>query len=39
MLKVKNKSKEEIARSGRKIGEAFAAEKAGIATLHDRRTD
>ena len=33
MLKVENRSKEEIAEIGRKIGEAFAAEKAGIATL------
>ncbi len=33
MLKVENKSKEEIAKIGRKIGEAFAAEKAGIVTL------
>ncbi len=33
MLKVENKSKEEIAKIGRKIGEAFAAEKAGIAVL------
>lgn len=30
MLKVKNKSEEEIAKIGKKIGEAFAAEKAGI---------
>lgn len=29
MLKVENKSKEEITRIGRKIGEAFAAEKGG----------
>ncbi|MCM1561612.1 MAG: N-acetyltransferase [Butyrivibrio sp.] len=33
MLKVENKSKEEIAEIGRKIGEAFAAEKAGIVTM------
>ena len=33
MLKVENRSKEEIAEIGRKIGEAFAAEEAGIATL------
>ena len=33
MHKVENKSKEEIAEIGRKIGEAFAAEKAGIVTL------
>ena len=33
MLKVENKSKEEITRIGRKIGEAFVAEKGGIATL------
>ena len=33
MLKVENRSKEEIVEIGRKIGEAFAAEKAGIATL------
>lgn len=33
MLNVENKSKEEIARIGRKIGEAFAAEKAGIVTM------
>lgn len=33
MLKVENKSKEEIAGIGRKIGEAFAAEKAGIVTM------
>lgn len=33
MVKVKNKSKEEIAEIGRKIGEAFAAEKAGIVTM------
>ncbi|MCM1388066.1 MAG: hypothetical protein NC231_12120 [Bacillus sp. (in: Bacteria)] len=32
MLKVENKSKEEIAQIGRKIGEAFAAERAGIVT-------
>lgn len=33
MRKVENKSQEEIAEIGRKIGEAFAAEKAGIATM------
>lgn len=33
MFKVENKSKEEIAGIGRKIGEAFAAEKAGIVTM------
>lgn len=33
MFKVENKSKEEIAEIGRKIGEAFAAEKAGIVTM------
>lgn len=33
MLKVENRSQEEIARIGRKIGEAFAAEKAGIVTM------
>lgn len=33
MLKVENRSKEEIAQIGRKIGEAFAAENAGIVTL------
>ncbi|MCM1497043.1 MAG: N-acetyltransferase [Clostridium sp.] len=33
MIKVENKSQEEIAGIGRKIGEAFAAEKAGIATI------
>ncbi|MCM1543359.1 MAG: GNAT family N-acetyltransferase [Blautia sp.] len=33
MLKVENKSKEEIAEIGRRIGEAFAAEKAGIVTM------
>lgn len=32
MLKVENRSKEEIAEIGRKIGAAFAAEKAGIVT-------
>ena len=33
VLKVENKSKEKIAEFGRKIGEAFSAEKAGIVTL------
>lgn len=33
LIKVENKSKEEIAEIGRKIGEAFAAEKAGIVTM------
>lgn len=33
MRKVEDKSKEEIVKIGRKIGEAFAAEKAGIVTL------
>ena len=33
MLKVDNKSEEEITKIGRKIGEAFAAKKAGIVTL------
>ena len=33
MFKVENKSKEEIAEIGRKIGAAFAAEKAGIVTM------
>ncbi len=33
MLKVENKSKEEIAKIGRKIGEAFAVEKAGSVTM------
>ncbi|MCM1543540.1 MAG: N-acetyltransferase [Blautia sp.] len=33
MLKVENKSKEEIAEIGRRIGEAFAAEKAGLVTM------
>ena len=33
MLKVENRSKEEIVEIGRKIGEAFAADKAGIAPL------
>ena len=33
MRKIEDKSKEEIVKIGRKIGEAFAAEKAGIVTL------
>lgn len=33
MLKVENKSQEEIAEIGRRIGEAFAAEKEGIVTM------
>lgn len=33
MIRVENKSKEEIAKIGRKIGEAFAAENEGIVTL------
>lgn len=33
LIKVENKTKEEIAEIGRKIGEAFAAEKAGIVTM------
>ena len=33
MIKVKNKSKEEIAENGKKIGKAFAEEKDGIMTL------
>lgn len=33
MIKVENKSKEEITEIGRKIGKAFAAEKAGMATM------
>lgn len=36
MIKVENKSKEEIAEIGRSIGEAFAAEKAGIVTMFTR---
>lgn len=32
LIKVENKSEEEIAEIGRKIGEAFSAEKAGIVT-------
>lgn len=36
MIKVENKSKEEIAEIGRKIGEAFAAEKDGIVTMVTR---
>jgi hypothetical protein len=32
-MKSENRSNEEIAKIGRKIGEAFAAEKAGIVTL------
>lgn len=36
MIKVENKSKEEIAEIGRKIGEAFADEKAGIVTMLTR---
>ncbi|MCM1192336.1 MAG: hypothetical protein NC389_07885 [Acetatifactor muris] len=33
MLKVENKSKEEITEIGRRIGEAFVAEKAGLVTM------
>lgn len=36
MIKVENKSKEEIAEIGKSIGEAFAAEKAGIVTMFTR---
>lgn len=36
MIKVENKSKEEIAEIGRNIGEAFAAENAGIVTMFTR---
>lgn len=36
MIKVENKSKKEIAGIGRRIGEAFAAEKAGIVTMLTR---
>ncbi len=36
MIKVENKSKKEIAEVGRKIGEAFAAENAGIVTMLTR---
>lgn len=36
MIKVENKSKEEIADIGRRIGEAFADEKDGIVTLLTR---
>lgn len=36
LIKVENKSKEEIAEIGRKVGEAFAAEKAGIVTMLTR---
>lgn len=36
MIKVENKSKKEIAKIGRRIGEAFAAEKAGIVTMLKR---
>lgn len=36
MIKVENKSKKEIAEIGRKIGEAFAAENAGIVTMLSR---
>lgn len=36
MIKVENKSKEEIAEIGRKIGEAFADEKAGLVTMLTR---
>ena len=33
MIKVENRSKEEISEIGRRIGEAFAAEKEGLVTL------
>ena len=36
MIKIENKSKEEIAEIGRKIGEAFADEKAGLVTMLTR---
>lgn len=36
LIKVENKSEEEIEEIGRKIGEAFAAEKAGIVTALTR---
>lgn len=36
MIKVENKSKDEIAKIGRRIGEAFAAEKDGIVTMVTR---
>lgn len=36
LKKIENKSKEEIAKIGRKIGEAFAVEKGGIVTMLTR---
>lgn len=36
MIKVEHKSKKEIVEIGRKIGEAFAAENAGIVTMLPR---
>lgn len=36
MIRVENKSKKEIAKIGRRIGEAFAAENAGIVTMLPR---
>lgn len=36
LIKVENKSKEEIAEIGRRVGEAFAAEKDGIVMMLTR---